>query len=333
MRAELGTAFQREEELEEEVQPEFAPSCQFTGQLEDADMKRKRLTAEGSLLASADRFAEALQHWEEALLFTEDNCQKAPVLEQMAQVLLILDRPFEAIRTGEQAVECRQRAPGFLPDLAASPDLDIMAVMASRPARARLLALACLAFLRALGPYAPKKLWTKPLSCACGFDVRYVRFSGIAGVEVSGDAEMLKKLKAPAKEAKAKAAPAPPPAPPSPPAPEPAPEPAPPVMPKALDAVSELLQRGQEEVNPLEFTPQQLIRVFYAFFQGWRQRHGLPPMELSNKQQQLVALLIQGNLALVNSANEFWPRVCAELGSPRDPEAKELLFALTGLFE
>ncbi|CAJ1461004.1 unnamed protein product, partial [Effrenium voratum] len=208
--------------------------------------------------------------------------------------------------------------------------------------------------------WQPPRIWTSwpswpagPRGRGCWLSPALL-FSGRCArgqsVEVSGDAEMLKKLKewkkkrgsgfgpgkapkAPAKEAKAKAAPAPPPAPPSPPAPEPAPEPAPPVMPKALDAVSELLQRGQEEVNPLEFTPQQLIRVFYAFFQGWRQRHGLPPMELSNKQQQLVALLIQGNLALVNSANEFWPRVCAELGSPRDPEAKELLFALTGLFE
>lgn len=43
--------------------------------------------------------AEALQHWEEALLFTEDPCEKAPILEQMAQVLLILERSFDAIRT------------------------------------------------------------------------------------------------------------------------------------------------------------------------------------------------------------------------------------------
>lgn len=155
------------------------------------------------------------------------------------------------------------------------------------------------------------------------------------GVEVSGDAEMLKKLKewkktrgskgfadkAPAKEPEV------------PPTPAPAPEPAPARLPRALEAVSELLQRGQEEVSPNDFTPQQLIRVFYAFFQGWRQRHGLPELELNTKQQQLVVLMIQSNLVLVNSAKDFWPRLCAELGSPRDPEAKELLLALTGVFE
>lgn len=30
-------------------------------------------------------------------------------------------------------------------------------------------------------------------------------------------------------------------------------------------------------------------KVFYAFFQGWRQRHGLPELDLNTKQQQLVS--------------------------------------------
>ena len=101
-----------------------------------------RLKSEGALLAEAERFAEALQHWEEALLFTDDPCDKAPILEQlgpreknrfkkkkrkknetwkmnkhdqnlktsrqMAQVLLILERPFDAIRS---LSKCRHGSP------------------------------------------------------------------------------------------------------------------------------------------------------------------------------------------------------------------------------
>eukprot|EP00434_Breviolum_minutum_P018248 symbB.v1.2.016098.t1/scaffold1215.1/size131139/8 len=162
-------------------------------------------------------------------------------------------------------------------------------------------------------------------------------YAASGGVEVSGDAEMLKKLKEWKKTRPSKGFGEPAqkePEAPAPPAPAPPPvAPAPATMPRALEAVSELLQRGQEDVNPNEFTPQQLIRVFYAFFQGWRQRHGLPELDLNTKQQQLVVLMIQSNLAIVNSAKEFWPRLCAELGSPRDPESKELLLALTGVFE
>jgi hypothetical protein len=47
-----------------------------------------------------------------------------------------------------------------------------------------------------------------------------------------------------------------------------------------------------------------MLQVFYAFFQGWRQRHGLPELELNTKQQQLVVLMIQSNLVLVNSAKD-----------------------------
>ncbi|CAE7228170.1 Asph [Symbiodinium pilosum] len=105
VREELAAAFQREDELQEEVQPEF--SAPPSKQLENMEMKCNRLRAEGCFLAQNERYAEALQHWEEALLFTEDVCERAPVLEQMAQVLLILDRSFDAIRTAEQAVESR----------------------------------------------------------------------------------------------------------------------------------------------------------------------------------------------------------------------------------
>ena len=47
-----------------------------------------------------------------------------------------------------------------------------------------------------------------------------------------------------------------------------------------------------------------MLQVFYAFFQGWRQRHGLPELELNTKQRQLVVLMIQSNLVLVNSAKD-----------------------------
>lgn len=106
MHKELGTAFAACEDDIEDDELELSPS-KVIGQLEDAAMKLKRLKSEGALLAEAERFAEALQHWEEALLFTEDPCDKAPILEQMAQVLLILERPFDAIRTGEQAIQSR----------------------------------------------------------------------------------------------------------------------------------------------------------------------------------------------------------------------------------
>ena len=97
----LETAFAKhEDDIEDEPEEPPAP---LMAQLEDAEGKRKRLCSEGGFLASHERFAEALKHWEEALLFTEEAVQKAPIYEQMAQVLLLLDRPFDAIRTFETA--------------------------------------------------------------------------------------------------------------------------------------------------------------------------------------------------------------------------------------
>lgn len=43
---------------------------------------------------------------------------------------------------------------------------------------------------------------------------------------------------------------------------------------------------GAASRHILDSTPHE---VFYAFFHGWRYRHGLPEMELTTKQQQLVA--------------------------------------------
>eukprot|EP00933_Yihiella_yeosuensis_P066562 TRINITY_DN708_c1_g5_i1.p1 TRINITY_DN708_c1_g5~~TRINITY_DN708_c1_g5_i1.p1 ORF type:complete len:245 (-),score=57.02 TRINITY_DN708_c1_g5_i1:106-840(-) len=105
VREELGTAFRREEDLEEEIIEEAPVSA--TGQLEDSKTKCKRLVAEGGILAQSERFAEALGLWEQALTFAEDPGDKAKILEQMAQVLLELDRVFDAVRTAQRAVETR----------------------------------------------------------------------------------------------------------------------------------------------------------------------------------------------------------------------------------
>jgi len=110
LREELGKAFRREEELEDEVMEETPALLSLSARrlsLEDAETKRKRLTAEGAILAQSGRFAEAQIHWEQALAFTDDQCQRAPILEQMAQVLLLQERHFDAIRVAARAVECR----------------------------------------------------------------------------------------------------------------------------------------------------------------------------------------------------------------------------------
>merc|ERR1712039_603870 len=50
---------------------------------------------------------EALQHWEEAFLFAEEPADTATLWEQTAQVLMLLQRDFEAVRAAERAVESR----------------------------------------------------------------------------------------------------------------------------------------------------------------------------------------------------------------------------------
>lgn len=115
----------------------------------------------------------------------------------------------------------------------------------------------------------------------------------------------------------------------------PAPAPTPPSPPRATtanDAISELMRRGQEDADPSKLTPQQIVMVFFSFFAGWRKRNGiLSPMQLTPQQKQLVFLLIQGSLGSVSAARDFWPTLCAELGSGKEPEVRELIFALTGM--
>merc|ERR1711908_239585 len=76
-------------------------------QLEDTAAKSRRLSSEAALLAESERFAEAMQRWEEALLFTEVASERAAIYEQIAQVLLVLARDFDAVQTAEKAVELR----------------------------------------------------------------------------------------------------------------------------------------------------------------------------------------------------------------------------------
>mmetsp|Transcript_183999 Transcript_183999/g.583644 ORF Transcript_183999/g.583644 Transcript_183999/m.583644 type:complete len:250 (-) Transcript_183999:80-829(-) len=103
----LNVAFRREQDLEDEVFEEAPAPSLMRRQLEDVSAKRRRLVQEGTLLAESERFAEALLRWEEALVFCEDSMEKAPILEQMAQVLLAMQRDFDAVRTAQLAIECR----------------------------------------------------------------------------------------------------------------------------------------------------------------------------------------------------------------------------------
>ncbi|CAE8734116.1 unnamed protein product, partial [Polarella glacialis] len=120
------------------------------------------------------------------------------------------------------------------------------------------------------------------------------------------------------------------------PAKAPAEPPAAPAAPKIMttqfEAVRDLLRRGQEDASPAALTPQQVIMVFFAYFSGFRERNNIAgDIDLSTKQKQMVVLMIQSNLMQANSAKDFWPLLCAELGSGKDSEVKQLLFDLTGL--
>jgi len=115
---------------------------------------------------------------------------------------------------------------------------------------------------------------------------------------------------------------------------QPAPSPAPVFEVSANGAIRELLWRGQKHADPTELSPQQLIMVFFSFFAQWRQREGIGgQVDLTKKQKQIVILMIQSTLASVRSGNDFWPTLCAELGAGRDPEVKDLVFALTGRYQ
>jgi len=115
---------------------------------------------------------------------------------------------------------------------------------------------------------------------------------------------------------------------------EPMAQPAPAPVSKSVsanDAIAELLAMGQQKADPTKLSPQQLVAVFFTFFVGWRERHDVAgDIELTQRQKQTVVLIIRGALSTIRAANEFWPSVCAELGSSRDPEMRELMFALTG---
>jgi len=102
---------------------------------------------------------------------------------------------------------------------------------------------------------------------------------------------------------------------------------------RANDAIEELMKRGQAYADPVELGPQQLITIIFTFFSGWRQRNGTAAgdIELTRVQKQIVLQMVQVALATLRSSKDFWPTICAELGAGKDPEMRELVFALTGL--
>jgi len=101
----ISIAFRQENQLEEELfEEQPAPSKQNL-HLEDLQAKCERLVNEGSFLAEAGRYAEALQRWDEALNFSDHRHKQAVICEQMAQILLMLEREFEAVRAAAQAVQ------------------------------------------------------------------------------------------------------------------------------------------------------------------------------------------------------------------------------------
>ena len=57
-----------------------------------------------------------------------------------------------------------------------------------------------------------------------------------------------------------------------------------------------------------------MCQVFYAFFKGWRQRYGLPELELNNKQQQLVASENALELHVAGGADDSEQFGAGELG-------------------
>lgn len=105
---ELDRAFRREADLEEEYYEEAPPpSVVRRCQLEGSSEKFRRLKHEGAFLAENERFAEALNRWEEASVFAETDEDRGSLQEQTAQVLLAMGLDFDAVRSAERAVELR----------------------------------------------------------------------------------------------------------------------------------------------------------------------------------------------------------------------------------
>ncbi|KAK7100916.1 tetratricopeptide repeat protein 33-like [Littorina saxatilis] len=70
--------------------------------LEDAKAKSERLREEGSILAHAERYWEAIKKWDEALLLTPSDSK---MLEMKAQALMSVGEVFPAVQTAQQAVK------------------------------------------------------------------------------------------------------------------------------------------------------------------------------------------------------------------------------------
>eukprot|EP00929_Paragymnodinium_shiwhaense_P013890 TRINITY_DN121738_c0_g1_i1.p1 TRINITY_DN121738_c0_g1~~TRINITY_DN121738_c0_g1_i1.p1 ORF type:complete len:226 (-),score=32.03 TRINITY_DN121738_c0_g1_i1:72-707(-) len=147
-----------------------------------------------------------------------------------------------------------------------------------------------------------------------------------AGSRVQDNADMIKQLQA-IKQKKGFGVKPPQEAPEEPEAPEPVTT----SIPSAKDAVREFMGRAQEHANPAEISGPQMYALIIEFFRRWKDRYGLGDVQLSEKDTQVLILMIEGNLNSIRAAAEFWPRFCAELTADRDQDVVELLVALTGL--
>eukprot|EP00397_Hematodinium_sp_SG-2012_P066840 GEMP01101508.1.p1 GENE.GEMP01101508.1~~GEMP01101508.1.p1 ORF type:complete len:235 (+),score=68.48 GEMP01101508.1:49-753(+) len=94
---------------EEEIIEEQPPRKKRQLSLEDITVKTRRLFNEGATLAESERYAEAHKKWDEALQLTEDAKVKGEILEAKAQVLLEMERPFQAITCARKSLESRPK--------------------------------------------------------------------------------------------------------------------------------------------------------------------------------------------------------------------------------
>ncbi|KAL3870104.1 hypothetical protein ACJMK2_042717 [Sinanodonta woodiana] len=71
-------------------------------QLEDTSLKAKRLTNEGTVLADAERYWEAIKKWDEASQYTPAD---EKIYEMKAQALIALNEPFQAVQAARKSHE------------------------------------------------------------------------------------------------------------------------------------------------------------------------------------------------------------------------------------
>lgn len=100
----------------------------------------------------------------------------------------------------------------------------------------------------------------------------------------------------------------------------------------AADAMYELQQLAQQETDPGSMSPDQLFTVIFAYCGGLRFRNQIDaPVQLNEKQSQLLYLKVHTALNMVQASKDFWPYFCGELAASPDPDVKDLVAELTGI--